>query len=49
LLTVLDTGCDKDSSNNARIKNEVKEEIILEENYVRSANNEEQRFVGFFL
>jgi hypothetical protein len=44
----LDTGCDNGSSNNATIKHEVKEEIILEENHVRSENNEEHRFVVFF-
>jgi GH18 family chitinase len=44
----LDTGCNNDSSSNATIKHEVKEEIILEENHVRSENNEDQRFVVFF-
>jgi hypothetical protein len=44
----LDTGCGNDSSTNATIKHEVKEEIILEENHVRSENNEDQRFVVFF-
>jgi len=43
----LDTGCHNDSSSNATIKHEVKEEIILEENHVRSENNEDQRFVVF--
>jgi hypothetical protein len=46
-LTVLDTGCGNDPSSNATIKHEVKEEIILEENNVRSENNEDQRFVVF--
>jgi hypothetical protein len=41
-------GCGNDSRNNATIKHEVKEEIIIEENHVHSENTEEQRFVLIF-
>ncbi|XP_033611459.1 zinc finger protein 2 isoform X2 [Cryptotermes secundus] len=41
-LTVLDTGCGIDSSNNTTIKHEVKEEIFVEENHVHPENNEER-------
>ncbi|XP_069701438.1 zinc finger protein 586-like isoform X1 [Periplaneta americana] len=42
-LTVLETGPSNESRNNATIKHEVKEEIIIEENHINSENNEEHR------